>query len=132
MPARPAMFAIALACALTGCGDDSAPSAAAACTQGSAYDPAITAIITAQWGMAAPDAIRVARCESGHLGTSAWDYAGLKHFGLFQMGTNERATYSPDAPESQCAEVQSDAAHRYFLVAGWRPWTASRSCSGVP
>jgi hypothetical protein len=124
------VVAFAIVVALTSCGDEPMPGAA--CTQGNAYDPAIAAIITAQWGdMVAPDAIRVARCESGHIGTSAWDYAGLKHFGLFQMGVTERATYSPQAPDSQCAEVQSDGAHRYFLVAGWRPWTASSACSGV-
>jgi hypothetical protein len=127
-----------VAIALSGCMEPDVTAAEAddseteyTCTQGSAFDSAIHRVIRRKWGRAGAAAISVAQCEGGAWGTSAWDYLGLGHYGLFQMGDNERQTFSPQAPNSPCAEVQAAAAHRYYLVAGWQPWISSSDCSGV-
>lgn len=67
------------------------------------------------FGRHGDEAVRVARCESG-LDTGA---INGQYYGLFQMGVNERATYG----DGRTALLQSQAAHRYFLDAGWRPWS---------
>ena len=69
------------------------------------------------------EAIRVARCESAHY----WDQ-GVPHQaqngqyrGMMQMGSSERARFGhgPDPWR------QARAAHRYWLLSGWRPWVCA-------
>jgi hypothetical protein len=61
-------------------------------------------------------AVSVAWCESS---LRTWASNG-QYLGMFQMGSNERATYGhgPDA------RTQAEAAHRYFVASGrdWSPW----------
>lgn len=66
-----------------------------------------------KWG---GQAVRVARCESG-LSTTA---SNGQYKGLFQMGSNERATYG----HGSTALAQARAAFRYFKASGydWSPW----------
>jgi hypothetical protein len=71
------------------------------------------------FGARAPEAHRVASCESGH---SIWAVNG-QYVGVFQMGSHERATYGwyvAGAP----AYVQVRSAYRYFVASGsdWSPW----------
>jgi hypothetical protein len=67
---------------------------------------------------ASSEAWAVARCETG--GTfDVWARNGI-YRGIFQMGTNERATYGHgNDPWSQAR-----AAHRYYVASGrdWSPW----------
>jgi hypothetical protein len=62
-------------------------------------------------------ALRVAYCESRF---NIWARNG-QYFGLFQMGSHERATYG----DGYNAWAQSRAAFRYFLDSGrgWGPWS---------
>lgn len=68
------------------------------------------------FGSYADQALRVAACESGY-STNA---SNGQYLGIFQMGSNERATYG----HSDTALGQAQAAHRYFEASGrdWSPW----------
>jgi hypothetical protein len=68
------------------------------------------------FGDYAYQALAVARCESG---LSTWARNG-QYLGLFQMGSNERATYG----HGSTPHAQAVAAHRYFVASGrdWSPW----------
>ncbi len=70
------------------------------------------------FGPAGDAAVAVARCESG---LSVYAQNGV-YLGTFQMGTYARARYG----HSWTALGQARAAHRYYLDAGWAPWTCSR------
>lgn len=76
----------------------------------------VPCIIRYVFGSRGDEAVRVSWCESTH---RTWAQNG-QYRGLFQMGSNERATYGhgPDAL------TQSRAAHRYFRASGsdWSPW----------
>jgi hypothetical protein len=65
-------------------------------------------------------AVRVARCESG-LDPAA---RNGQYRGVFQMGRRDWARYGAGDIHDAAANV--DAAYRYWLVAGWSPW----SCRG--
>src|SRR5262249_48616650 len=73
--------------------------------------------IYAVFGAYAPQAMRVAWCESRY---QTWAQNG-QYLGMFQMGARARALYGhgPDAWS------QARAAWRYFVAAGhsWSPWT---------
>jgi hypothetical protein len=49
---------------------------------------------------------------------SVWAENG-QYLGLFQMGSYARARYG----HATNAWGQARAAHRYWLAAGWSPWT---------
>lgn len=68
------------------------------------------------FGADGADAVRVSWCESSH---RTWAENG-QYRGLFQMGSNERATYG----HGTTAREQSEAAYRYFIASGrdWSPW----------
>jgi hypothetical protein len=69
------------------------------------------------FGPYADQAVRVASCESG------WNTQATngQYYGLFQMGTAERAVYG----DGNSALEQAKAAYRYFVASGsdWSPWT---------
>lgn len=69
------------------------------------------------FGDYAGQALAVASCESG---LSTWAQNG-QYLGLFQMGSNERATYG----HGSTAYDQTLAAYRYFAASGrdWSPWS---------
>jgi hypothetical protein len=82
------------------------------------YRAANTQIIMHVFGpVHGPDAVRVARCESG---LSVWARNG-QYLGLFQMGSRERSIYG----HGNNAWAQSRAAKRYFVATdrSWSPWT---------
>lgn len=71
------------------------------------------------FGYYSDQAMRVVRCETG--GTySVYAHNG-QYLGLFQMGSNERATYG----HGYTALAQAKAAYRYFVDSGrdWSPWS---------
>ncbi len=72
-------------------------------------------IIHRVFGSSGAAAVRVAMCESG---LRPWARNG-QYRGMFQMGSSERARFGHD---DRNAWVQSRAARRYFLIAGWSPW----------
>lgn len=59
-------------------------------------------------------AVHVARCES----TLRRHAANGQYLGLFQMGSNERATYG----YGSTAVEQVQGALRYYRVSHWSPW----------
>lgn len=76
----------------------------------------VPAAIGCAFGPYASAARRVAWCES------TWNVnaSNGQYLGLFQMGSNERATYG----HGRTALAQSFAARRYFDASGrdWSPW----------
>lgn len=62
----------------------------------------------------ADKAVAVSWCESSH----RRDARNGQYRGLFQMGSAERARFG----HGSTALAQSQAALRYYRVAGWRPW----------
>lgn len=75
-------------------------------------------VIREVWVEDPEKAISVARCES-HFHT--WATNG-QYRGIFQMGTSERAKYGGSSSD---VREQVEAAHRYYLAAGWRPWACA-------
>jgi hypothetical protein len=71
------------------------------------------------FGPYAGQALAVSSCETG--GTYSTSATNGQYLGLFQMGSNERATY--EAGYSTPLE-QALAAYVYFVVTGrdWSPW----------
>ena len=64
-------------------------------------------------------AFDVISCETGgRYNTTAQNG---QYLGLFQMGRPERARYGHGAS----AFAQAQAAHRYYAVAGWAPWSCA-------
>jgi hypothetical protein len=82
------------------------------------YSQAKTAITTV-FGRYASQALAVARCETG--GTYDPRSSNGQYLGIFQMGSNERATYG----FGPSWLVQAAAAYQYFVDSGkdWSPWT---------
>jgi hypothetical protein len=78
--------------------------------------PPATAI-RAVFGRYAPEAVRVAWCESRLVTTAR----NGQYLGLFQMGSSERRLFGHGAS----AHAQARAAHRYFVRSGrdWSPWS---------
>jgi hypothetical protein len=70
------------------------------------------------FGPYAGQALAVANCETG--GTYSTTATNGQYLGLFQMGSEERATYG----EGSTAVEQALAAYVYFVVTGrdWSPW----------
>jgi hypothetical protein len=69
------------------------------------------------FGRYCPQALQVARCESGYqTGATNGQYRGL-----FQMGSSERQLFG----HGRSALVQARAAYRYFVRSGkdWSPWS---------
>lgn len=62
-------------------------------------------------------ALNVASCES-HYSTTA---ANGQYLGIFQMGSSERAHYATIGYATAYEQVV--AAHNYYLVSGWGPWS---------
>lgn len=84
---------------------------------------------------------RVAECESTAsapkriaqrrgLGRWARDYANGTHWGIFQLGENERENHG-EYEVGDPAIVQVRSARSLHRARGWQPWLASRHCSGV-
>ena len=75
--------------------------------------------IHAVFGQYGDQAWRVSGCETG--GTYSVYARNGQYLGMFQMGSNERATYG----HSWDAWGQARAAYRYFVASGkdWSPWT---------
>ena len=75
------------------------------------------AAIVYWFGSAWPQALNVARCESG---LSVYAQNG-QYLGLFQMGTSERTLFG----HGPSALAQARAAYRYFVRSGrdWSPWS---------
>jgi hypothetical protein len=74
--------------------------------------------IYAVWGLRAPEAIRVFRCES-HL------YVGARngqYLGIAQMGLYARGRYG----HGHTALEQARAAYRMWRAEGWHPWSCAR------
>lgn len=64
-------------------------------------------------------ALRVAYCESG---PSLWPYArNGQYLGMFQMGDYARSAYG----FSWSPWAQARGAYRYWLDAGWSPWSCA-------
>lgn len=74
------------------------------------------------FGSHSQEAINVAACESGggdprNINIRAQNG---QYLGMFQMGTDERATYAKIGYETPYQ--QAVAAWNYFAVSGWAPW----------
>jgi hypothetical protein len=80
----------------------------------------IADIIRSIFGSYGATAVSVATCESS-LDPTRWNPDG-EHFGLFQMGESERATYGGSSTDPT---EQTQAAYAYFLASGsdWSPWS---------
>jgi hypothetical protein len=78
----------------------------------------IADIIYAVFGAYGAQAVSVAMCESGLSVTAT----NGQFFGLFQMGSSERATYGGSSLDPW---EQARAAHAYFVASGsdWSPWS---------
>jgi hypothetical protein len=76
--------------------------------------------VYAVWGFEAPAAMRVAACETGRT-WNVWATNG-QYWGVFQMGSHERATYG----FAWNVWEQARGAHRYWSRAGWSPWAQCR------
>lgn len=77
-------------------------------------------IIRIVFGAYGDQAVDVADCETGGK-FSVWaGYGKHQYWGLFQMGTSERARYG----HGWNAWAQARAAKRYFIASGrdWSPW----------
>lgn len=74
---------------------------------------------TERWCAYGTQAWLVAGCESGPQ-RSPWARNG-SYYGAFQMGSYARAAYG----HGWNIWVQARAAHRYWLAAGWAPWTCA-------
>lgn len=74
-------------------------------------------IICDVFGPYCSQALAVASCESGF---SIYAVNG-QYVGIFQMGSNERATYG----DGHDARSQAQAAYAYFTASGsdWSPWS---------
>jgi hypothetical protein len=79
----------------------------------------IPAVICRVFGSACTEARSVAYCESRY----SIHAVNGQYLGLFQMGSNERATYATIGYAT--AYEQTVAAHNYFVIAGWRPWACA-------
>lgn len=82
-----------------------------------AQSGSVSAIICRVFGPYCSEALAVARCESGF----SIHAVNGQYLGLFQMGSSERATYATIGYST--AYEQTVAAHNYFAVAGWGPWS---------
>lgn len=65
------------------------------------------------------EAFNIVACETG--GTYSTRAVNGQYLGLFQMGSFARARYG----HGDSARAQARAAHRYFLEAGWSPWSCA-------
>ncbi len=79
----------------------------------------VPSIICRVFGSASPEALLVARRESGF---DVRAHNG-QYLGIFQMGSSERARFATIGYST--AYQQIVAAHNYFLVSGWGPWSAT-------
>lgn len=61
----------------------------------------------------------VVGCETGYKYNV--DARNRKHLGIFQMGEDERRQYG----HGNNVWAQSRAAHRYWLIKWWKPWTCA-------
>lgn len=61
-------------------------------------------------------AMRIVKCETGGI-YSVWASNG-QYFGIFQMGSSERARFG----HGNNVWAQAKAAYAYFKVAGFGPW----------
>lgn len=74
-------------------------------------------VIRSVFGAHGADAVRVARCESGPLLDPRAKNGQYR--GTFQMGYAERRRFGHGPGVRQ----QALAARRYFVLAGWNPWS---------
>lgn len=77
----------------------------------------VPSLIRRIFGPAAPMALRVAQRESGFCTCAV----NGQYLGIFQMGSNERARFATIGYST--AYEQIVAAHNYYLVSGWSPWS---------
>jgi len=64
-------------------------------------------------------AFDVIACETG--GTYSTQASNGQYLGMFQMGSSERERFG----HSSTAMGQARAAHRYWLISGWSPWSCA-------
>lgn len=87
---------------------------------GKNYDgsnPKLEEVIAATWPVELVDeALDVAWCESRGKPAAR----NGQYMGIFQMGRREWAKFGKGSPYDPIANSQ--AAYRYFKVAGWKPW----------
>lgn len=81
------------------------------------HSGSVPALIQRVFGPASPMALRVAKRESGYCTCAV----NGQYLGIFQMGSHERATYATIGYST--AYEQIVAAHNYYLVSGWSPWS---------
>lgn len=81
------------------------------------YSGSVPQLICKVFGSACSMAVRVASRESGF---SIYARNG-QYLGIFQMGSSERAKFATIGYST--AYEQIVAAHNYFLVSGWSPWS---------
>lgn len=81
------------------------------------YSGSVPQLICNVFKSACSMALRVARRESGF---SIYAANG-QYLGIFQMGSAERAKFATIGYST--AYEQIIAAHNYFLVSGWSPWS---------
>lgn len=74
-------------------------------------------LIIRVFGSASPMALKVAERESGYCTCAV----NGQYLGIFQMGYYERQKFATIGYET--AYEQIVAAHNYYLVSGWSPWS---------
>lgn len=79
----------------------------------------VPSLICRVFGSACGEALRVARCESNF----SIHAVNGQFLGIFQMGSHERAAYATIGYSTAYAQIV--AAHNYFVVAGWGPWSCA-------
>lgn len=88
-------------------------------SHGSSSSASVPSIICSVFGPQCSEAKAVAWCESRYSTTAI----NGQYYGLFQMGSAERATYATIGYTT--AYQQTVAAHNYFMAAGWGPWACA-------
>lgn len=64
-------------------------------------------------------AFDVVACETGN--TYDTDAQNGQYLGMFQMGSWERSQFG----HGRTAGAQARAAHRYYSISGWSPWSCA-------
>jgi hypothetical protein len=77
----------------------------------------VRSVICSVFGSACSEALAVVRCESGF----SIHAVNGQYLGLFQMGSAERARFATIGYST--AYQQTVAAHNYYMVSGWAPWS---------
>ena len=65
------------------------------------------------------EAFNIVACETGN--TYDLNAGNGQYLGLFQMGSFARSRFG----HGSSAWAQARAAHRYYVAAGWSPWSCA-------